>query len=92
MKSMWVTCDRDFQHKIVFIEDMSVKTGGMSITNDAEDVLQYWHQSLGWDWRVVYKDTEGEWWEIIDGHTTWMGTGIGFERWEGDVWDILKNG
>lgn len=86
---MWVTCDRDIQHKIVFIEDMSNKTGSMSITNDAEDVLQYWHESLGKDWRVVYKDTDGEWWEIVK-QISRMGENIRFDRWHGLDWDILK--
>ena len=93
MKSMWVTCDRDIQNKIVFIEDMSNKTGGMSITNDAEDVLQYWHESLGNDWRVVYKDTDGEWWEIVPKRAKkgWpLVESVVFERWHGLDWDILK--
>ena len=91
MKSMWVTCDRDLQHKIVFIEDMSNKTGSMSITNDAEDVLRYWHESLGRDWRVVYKDTDGEWWEIVPHQQTRLGSVlVRFERWHGLEWDILK--
>ena len=93
IRSHWITADRDFQHKIIFIEDMCNLTGGMSITNDAEDVLKYWHESLGSDWRVVYKDTDGEWWEIVGGTggtTSWMGTSISFRPWHGLEWDILK--
>ena len=89
IRSHWITADRDFQHKIIFIEDMCNLTGGMSITNDAEDVLKYWHESLGSDWRVVYKDTDGEWWEIVT-QISRTAENIRFDRWHGLDWDILK--
>ena len=88
-RAKWYEQGRDQDRRIIFIVDSN--SGGTTITNDAEEVLGYYHITLGADWRVVYRDTEGEWFEIVPGVTTWMGTGIGFEPWHGEVWDILKN-
>lgn len=76
---------------IVFIEDLAQ---GMSITNDAENV---WRRVYDEIWaktgmRLVYKDTQGEWWEMVPTHLLFA-TGnwkIEFKRWHGHVWDILK--
>jgi hypothetical protein len=63
----------------------------MSVTNDAENVLQYFQQTHSKDWRVVYKDTDQEWWEIFwsPGWETgdWR---IAFKPWHGLDWDILS--
>jgi hypothetical protein len=73
-------------HKnIVFLEDLD---GRVTITNDAEAILERF-QSLDSKMRVVYKGTDDLWMEIVE-QETWMGKGIGFEPWEGIVWDILK--
>ncbi len=76
---------------IVFIEDLD---NGMSVTNDAENV---WRRVYDEKWaktvmRLVYKDTQGEWWEMIPTHLqldsgNWK---IEFKRWHGHVWDALK--
>ena len=87
-RSQWRVVE--IQKDIVFIEDLN---GSVSVTNDAENVFAtVTSQKFSDDpiTRVVYKDSDGEWWEIINNHTTWMGTGIGFERWDGLAWDLLK--
>lgn len=92
LRSAWVFVDKDEDHKILFIEDINKYTAGMSITNDAENVLRHFQDAYGRDWRVVYKDTDGEWWEIYmraDG--LWDSDfKVGFKRWHGFAWDILQ--
>lgn len=93
-RARWYVHDRDVNRKIIFIVDRD--EGGMTITNDAEEVLNYYHIALGEDWRVVYQDTEGEWWEIVAHYITHGYPNIDIktishERWEGHVWDILKH-
>ena len=78
----------DAKNMIFFIEDICHLTGQMSITNDAENVLLYFRQTHGKDWRVVYKDTDQEWWEIVPVHST-TGTYARFVKWNGLAWDIL---
>jgi hypothetical protein len=91
-RAIWQIQDRDSIRKIIYIVD-NCWGNHLTITNDAEQVLNYHKVTLGLDWRVVYKDTEGEWWEIVENKSNyWMGTALSFERWEGEMWDILKNG
>ena len=93
VRSTWAIVDADAKNRIIFIEDMCDKTGEMSITNDAENVLQYFQQTHSKDWRVVYKDTNQEWWEIVRiyGSTAnWFGQTVSFKRWHGLAWDILQ--
>ena len=87
MRSRW-----DFVHPvpwsqecqdIVFIEDLD---GPMSVTNDAENVLSFINQNWP-DKRLVYKDTQGEWAELV-----WSGPykiSVSFKPWHGAVWDRL---
>ena len=74
---------------IVFVKDLD---GAKSVTNDAEFVLQAIRNSYGRAARVVYEDTEQEWWEILclagPEPGDWR---IGFERWHGFTWDKIKN-
>ena len=77
------------EHKIVFIEDFANVTGAMSITNDAENVLRHFQEQHSGDWRVVYKDTDGEWWEIVN-EPSLLSYDIVFKPWNGLVWDILS--
>ena len=81
--------DRDVKNNIVFIEDMANQTGGMTITNDAEAVVNYYRSIYGNRIRIVYLDTDGEWWEIkwSIGHS---GTEVSFRPWNGLVWDKLS--
>lgn len=92
VRSAWVHVETYRDHKISIIEDINRYTAGMSITNDAENVLKHFQDAYGRDWRVVYKDTDGEWWEIYmraDG--LWDSDfQVGFKPWHGLEWDILK--
>lgn len=62
----------------------------MTITNDAEHVVDYCRALYGNKVRVVYKDTDNEWWEIKWSLELDRGTVVSFERWNGLAWDILK--
>lgn len=93
--SSWHEHHRDHDRQIVYIVDAN--QGGMSITNDAQGVLNYHRDLLGSDWRVVYQDTQGEWWEIVETYVSTLDQGVtrieetlGFEPWSGLAWDILK--
>lgn len=73
---------------VLFILDLNL--GGMSVTNDAERVFewcQYWH-GHGVGIRVVYRDSEGEWAEMVKGPAPWYT--LEFKPWDGLVLDILK--
>ena len=73
---------------VLFIQDLNL--GRRSVTNDAEQVLEWCREHHGKNIRVVYRDSENEWSEIVDNVETWMGKGIGFKPWYGLDWDILK--
>lgn len=93
VRSTWAVVEIDAKNMIFYIEDICDKTGQMSITNDAENVCNYIRQKHGNDYRVVYKDTEGEWWEIVKiygSSVNWFGQTVSFKRWHGLAWDILK--
>ena len=87
-----IEVDRTSDPFIVFLEDLD---GPISVTNDAENVLRKLKYQYGPFVRVVYTDTEGEWWEMYEGESTnWMNKGmkvVQFKRWHGKVWDILSN-
>ncbi len=82
--------DRDDKNNIVFIEDMANQTGGMTITNDAEAVVNYYRSIYGNGIRIVYLDTDEEWWEIVWTLERHHGTSVDFKPWHGLAWDILK--
>ncbi len=82
--------NRDEKNNIVFIEDMANQTGGMTITNDAEAVVNYYRSLYGNDIRIVYLDTDNEWWEIVWTLERHHGTSVDFKPWHGLAWDILK--
>ena len=90
MRARCAIVERDDKNNIVFLEDLSTTTGSVSITNDAEAVVDYYRVIYGNRVRIVYKDTDGEWWEIVPDQKTWMGTGIGFKPWHGLAWDLLS--
>ncbi len=78
------------EQRIAFIEDMD--RGGMSVTNDAEQVYwavrrQYGSQGVN---RVVYKDSEGMWWEIGIKAVEPGTFNIYFKKWHGVMWDKLR--
>lgn len=79
----------EIKNNIVFIEDISHLTGGMTITNNAEAVYHHLRSYYG-AVRVVYKCTDGTWWEICrvaDEPGEWR---VAFAEWNGLVWDQLK--
>lgn len=79
------------EHKIVFVEDAN--DGGTTITNDAEAAYDYLTKLYGFDHRVVYQDTDGEWWEIIgirDYTNSHHPREVLFKPWHGLSWDILS--
>ena len=93
MKANWLLVKQDYKHNIIFIEDVGP---GMTVTNDAEAVWKYIDENYSHAapspkyWRVVYKDTNGEWWEMIPEDHPWEGKEITFEKWHGHEWDALK--
>jgi hypothetical protein len=89
MKAQFCVAGRDHKHNIVFIEDIANHTGGMTITNDAEAVFAHWTHISGPGVRVVYRDTDGEWWEIFRIVKRSSET-VGFRPWHGLVWDKLS--
>ncbi len=91
MRSSFITRDHDYENNIVFLEDCSNHAGGTSITNDAEAVVNHCRSIFGNSVRVVYKDTNEEWWELV-----WQADGmwksdfsVSFKPWHGLVWDKL---
>ena len=95
MRAQFAMVEMDYAHNIIFIEDIANHTGGCTITNDAEAVFKHIDESYShasptpFYWRVVYKDTSNEWWEMIKV----FGTDheyIRFEKWHSHEWDALK--
>lgn len=96
MRAQFAMVEMNYKHNIIFIEDIANHTGGTTITNDAEAVFKHIDENYSHAaptpmyWRVVYKDTDNEWWEMIREDHPWEGHVISFERWNGLVWDALK--
>ena len=90
MRAKLTQTGRDKDNNIVFLKDMSNQYIGMSITNDAENVVDYYRSIYGNRIRIVYEDTEDELWEIKWSLELDRGTAVSFERWNGLAWDILK--
>lgn len=86
--SDWRVIEYHVKHHIAYIEDLDL--GGPSVTNDAEYVYNSIRTQLG-AVRVVYLDSDREWWEIsmIAGNEPgdWR---VVFKPWHGLVWDILN--
>lgn len=53
--------------------------GGMSITNDAENVVAYYNNYLPPNTKIVYRDTMGNWDELVHEN----GVFKDFARWDG---------
>lgn len=90
MKAQFCVAGRDHKHNIVFLEDIANHTGGMTITNDAEAVFAHWAHISGPGVRVVYRDTDGEWWEIVGYQHDPNRWDVTFRPWHGLVWDRLS--
>ena len=95
MRAQFAMVEKDYKHNIIFIEDIANHTGGCTITNDAEAVFKHIDLTHSHDsptpfyWRVVYKDTSNEWWEIKKVFGTDFEE-IQFEKWHSHEWDALK--
>ena len=65
----------------------------MSVTNDAENVVASFRKIYGPAVRVVYRDTNMEWWEIIPvpGPLGVSIIDVSFKPWYGLEWDILSH-
>ena len=91
MRAKLTLTSRDIENNIVFLKDMSNQFIGMSITNDAENVVNYYRSIYGNRVRVVYEDTENELWEIVwVNKMNFHGTFVSFKPWYGLAWDILS--
>ena len=89
MKARFSASERDPERNIVFLEDLANHYGSRTITNDAEAVYAHWADVFGDNVRIVYRDTDGEWWEIVANDHPWQGKEISFRPWYGAVWDRL---
>ena len=90
VRSRFNTVDRDKENNIVFIEDDFDIHGGLkTVTNDAENVVDYFRSLYGNRIRIVYRDTDMEWWEIVWSLEHPSRTDVSFKRWHGMVWDKL---
>jgi len=90
MRAKVAITNRDIDNDIVYLKDMSTQLGGRSVTNDAESVVDYCRALYGNRVRVVYLDTDNEWWEL-DWSIGLYGTEISFKPWHGLVWDKLSH-
>lgn len=79
----------EIKNKIAYLEDISQQTGGMTITNDAENVYHIVTLSHRVT-RVVYRCTDGTWWELVPVTDTPGDWRIAFAEWYGEAWDRLK--
>jgi hypothetical protein len=92
MRARCSIVERDDKNNIVFLKDLANQYGGITITNDAEAVVNYYRSIYGNRVRVVYLDTDAEWWELV-----WQADGmwdsdfsVSFKPWHGMVWDKLS--
>ena len=93
MRASFLTRGHNSKNNIVFLEDCSNHSGGMSITNDAENVVDYCRSIFGNRVRIVYLDTDNTWWEIIgikDYTAHNHPTQALFKPWYGLAWDLLS--
>jgi len=91
MRSRFNIVDRNREHNIVFIEDdFGTQIGLKTITNDAENVVTYFRTLFGNRVRIVYRDTDMEWWEIVWSLEHPSRTVVSFKQWHGMVWDKLS--
>ena len=91
MKAKVAITNRDIDNDIVYLKDMSNQLGGMSVTNDAEHVVDYCRSLYGNRVRVVYLDTDNEWWEIKWSLELDRGTVVSFAQWNGLAWALLSD-
>ena len=84
-----IRCDYEIlgtEDGIIFLRDLNF--GRMSVTNDAEAVVEHIKFQYGRDARVVYQDSDGSWSEIV--WDTKIEHTARFLPWYGLDWDILS--
>ncbi len=64
-----VFCVDHIKEDVVHIRDLDV---GMSVTNDAENVVEYLYNRFG-NRRFFYRDTMGRWDELVHEHGKFTG-------------------
>jgi hypothetical protein len=89
MRARCSIVERDDKNNIVFLKDLANQYGGITITNDAENVVDYYRSIYGNRVRVVYLDTDSEWWELDWVMHDPSRTDVRFKPWHGLVWDKL---
>jgi hypothetical protein len=89
MRARCSIVERDDKNNIVFLKDLANQYGSKTITNDAEAVVDYYRSIYGNRVRIVYLDTDGEWWELDWVMHDPSRTDVQFKRWHGLVWDKL---
>ena len=89
MKAKFTIVERNVEHNIIFLHDNAYGYH-MTITNDAESVVDYCRSLYGNRVRIVYLDTDKEWWEIKWSLELDRGTVVTFKQWHGLEWDILS--
>jgi hypothetical protein len=90
MRAKVAITNRDIDNDIVYLKDLSPQLGGRSVTNDAEHVVDYCRALYGNRVRVVYLDTNSEWWEIV-WSIDYRGTDVSFKQWNGLAWALLSD-
>lgn len=90
MKAKFTIVERNVDRNIVFLHD-DAHGHHMTVTNDAESVVDYCRSLYGNRVRVVYRDTDNEWWEIKWTLELDRGTVVAFKQWHGLEWDILSH-
>ena len=87
-----IRCDYEIvgtEDGIIFLRDLNF--GRMSVTNDAEAVVEHIKFQYGRDARIVYQDSEGEWSEIVRDFGPYdIPMSVHFKPWHGMVWDKLS--
>lgn len=62
-------------NRVLLLTDEAEKYQCMSITNDAEAVVKWAHENIiGFD-RILYKDCEGQWDELLHSNEEFTGFG-----------------
>ena len=77
MKAQYRIIGHDFKNDVdcVLIEDLN---GPMSVTNDAEAVVADLHNKGYWYSRIIYKDSMGQWDELLHNELGFTGFGPGY--------------
>ena len=90
VQSRFNVVDHNREHNILFIEDnFDGQVGLKTVTNDAENVVTYFRSIYSNSIRIVYRDTDMQWWEIVwELHVD--GTRVSFKPWAGLAWDLLS--